>query len=156
IEWKSWFTLPSMPITNLEAAQLATKMARDSKQEPGRTPIFVGAVAVKDGELLGQASRAEKDHAEYVLLEKELKDNPLAGATIFTTLEPCTKRGPNKIPCAQRLIERKVKKVFIGNLDPNPDIQGKGQLLLRQHNVEVESFPPDLQAELEDLNREFF
>jgi pyrimidine deaminase RibD-like protein/NTP pyrophosphatase (non-canonical NTP hydrolase) len=149
-----------MAFTDAELAALAVKEARKSNQEPGRTALFVGAVASRGQEILGTAYRGELgrgDHAEYTLLEYKLKDIPLAGTTIFTTLEPCTKRSPGKIPCVERLIERRVARVVIGTLDPNSDIRGHGWLALRQAGIVAEvSFPPELTAELEEMNRDFF
>src|SRR5438445_13639157 len=100
-----------MLTTDIDLAARAVEEARTSRQEPGRVPLFVGAVASRGPELLDAAHRGEfdqGDHAEYTLLERKLKTATLAGATIFTTLGPCTKRGPGKTPCVERLIERRV------------------------------------------------
>jgi pyrimidine deaminase RibD-like protein len=148
-----------MPISDADLAARAAKEARRSRQEPGRVALFVGAVASQAGEFLDEAHRGELgpgEHAEFTLLERKLKTVALAGATIFTTLEPCTKRGGVKVPCAERLVERRVGRVLIGTLDPNPDIRGRGILTLRQAGIAVELFPPALVAELEELNRDFF
>jgi pyrimidine deaminase RibD-like protein len=138
--------------------ELAINEARKSVGEDGRAHPKVGAVVVKDGIVLASAHRGELgmgDHAEYTALERKLPDESIAGATIYTTLEPCTTRKPPKIPCAERLIQRKVKRVVIGMLDPNPAIRGNGMLSLRKHNIEVALFPSDLMAVLEELNRDF-
>ena len=148
-----------MNTREIELATRAVQEARQSQQEPGRTPLFVGAVASTGTELLGAAHRGELhlgEHAEFTLLERKLKTATLAAATIFTTLEPCTKRGPGKIACSEHLIGRRVGRVVIGTLDPNPDIRGLGILALRQAGITVEFFPPELTAELEELNRDFY
>jgi pyrimidine deaminase RibD-like protein/NTP pyrophosphatase (non-canonical NTP hydrolase) len=136
--------------------ELAIDEAEKSAPEDTRVHPKVGVVAVKDLQLLGSAHRGEiaGSHAEYVLEEK-LKAVGLAGATLYTTLEPCTTRQHPKIPCAQRLVDRKVSRVVIGMLDPNSEISGKGQMLLRQANVATDFFPPDLMARVEELNRDF-
>lgn len=142
-----------------ELAVRAVEEARHSRQEPSRVPLFVGAVAARDQVFLGAAHRGEVavgEHAEYTLLERKLKTAQLAGATVFATLEPCTKRNPGKVPCTDRLIERRIGRVVIGTLDPNPDIRGLGVLQLRQAGITVEFFPPALTAALEELNRDFF
>jgi pyrimidine deaminase RibD-like protein len=147
--------------TDLEFMAMAIEEARHTPGEPGRsreqTP-FVGIVVVKDGVIVGKGFRGKTgpgEHAEYGLLEKTLAHQALAGATAYVTLEPCSSRGPTKIPCARRLIERKFEKVFIGVLDPDPNIQGNGYRMLREANITVELFPENLQNELEELNREF-
>ncbi|MCI0662039.1 MAG: hypothetical protein L0220_13295 [Acidobacteria bacterium] len=115
-------------------------------------------VIVKGDKVLAVGHRGEEgpgNHAEYGTLEKKLKDVAVAGATVFTTLEPCTTRKHPKVPCAERLIERKVSRVVIGMLDPNPDIRGKGQIRLREANIAIETFADDLTAEIEEMNRDF-
>ena len=143
---------------DLEYMELALDQARKSEAEDETAKPKVGAVLVKDGEVLAKAYRGEispGDHAEFTILEKKLKDNDLAGSTMYTTLEPCTTRNDPKVPCAQRLIERKIGKVYIGQLDPNPTIQGEGILRLRESQISVQLFEPEIMVKIEDLNREF-
>jgi pyrimidine deaminase RibD-like protein len=139
-------------------ARLAIDEARKSVPEnDGRPHPWVGAVVVKDGKVLGTAHRGEVpgNHAEFVALERNLPTVAVAGATVYTTLEPCTTRNPPKIPCVDRLIERRVARVVIGILDPDERIRGKGQRKLSNAGIETSLFPHDLAMEVEELNREF-
>jgi pyrimidine deaminase RibD-like protein len=137
--------------------EMAIQEARQSVAEDGRAHPKVGAVVVKDGEVVSKAHRGEtpKGHAEFIALEGKLSDDLVAGSTVYTTLEPCTTRTHPKIPCAQRLIERRVGRVFIGMLDPNPEIRGLGIQALNDAGIETQFFPRDLQSQIEELNREF-
>jgi pyrimidine deaminase RibD-like protein len=136
---------------------MAIQEARESVPEDERSHPKVGVVIVKDGRVLAKAHRGEVPaaHAEFVALEEKAKDLALAGATVYTTLEPCTARNHPKIPCAERLVERRVSRVVIGMLDPNPDIRGLGDQLLSEANIETQLFPRDLRAQVEEMNREF-
>ena len=139
-------------------ARMAIDEARKSVPEnDGRPHPWVGAVVVKDGKVLGTAHRGEVpgNHAEFVALERNLPNVAVAGATVYTTLEPCTTRTPPKIPCVDRLIERRVTRVVIGILDPDDRIRGKGQRKLSNAGIETSLFPHDLAMEVEELNREF-
>lgn len=137
--------------------QQAIQEARQSTSEDERVHPKVGVVIVKNNKVLTTAHRGEVpgNHAEFIALEKKLQDGILAGATVYTTLEPCTTRNHPKIPCAKRLIERRVERVVIGMLDPNPNISGRGQRLLREAGIATELFPDNLMKEVEELNREF-
>jgi pyrimidine deaminase RibD-like protein len=137
--------------------ELAIEESRRSVAEDNRVHPVVGVVIVKDGVLMAKAYRGQAlgDHAEYYALERILDKDIVAGATVYTTLEPCTTRNHPKIPCAQRLCERKIERVVIGMLDPNPKIQGDGIRQLRNANIATELFPDDLVAIVEDLNRHF-
>jgi pyrimidine deaminase RibD-like protein len=142
----------------VEFLRLAIEEAKKSVFEGEQVHPYVGAVVVSAGKVLASACRGEikpGDHAEYTILEKKLGKQTLAGCTVYTTLEPCTTRNHPKVPCAARLIERRVARVVIGMLDPNQLITGKGVLQLRRAGIAVGLFPPDLMAELEELNRDF-
>jgi pyrimidine deaminase RibD-like protein len=139
-------------------AQMAIDEARKSVQEDdGKPHPWVGAVVVRDGKVLSAAHRGEVpgNHAEFTALERNLSDVAVAGATVYVTLEPCTTRNRPKIPCADRLIERRIKRVVVGMLDPDDRIRGKGHRKLTNAGVECSFFPHDLAMEVEELNRDF-
>ncbi len=136
----------------------AVDRARLSRPESGRPRPKVGAVLVKGGKELGSAHRGELelgDHAEFGLLEGKLAHDDVTGGTLYTTLEPCTVRNEPKVRCAERIVERRLARVVIGMLDPNQFICGKGIRYLRKHNVNVDLFPSNYVATVEDQNREF-
>jgi pyrimidine deaminase RibD-like protein len=139
-------------------ARMAVDEARKSVAEDKREHPMVGCVVVKDGQVLATAHRGEVKscHAEFIALEKKLRDATLSGCTVYATLEPCTTRSHSKIPCADRLIDRRVARVVIGTLDPNPDIRGKGMWKLQNAGVAVGMFPHAQTMELMELNRHFF
>jgi pyrimidine deaminase RibD-like protein len=138
-------------------ALMAIEEALKSVPEDEKPHPKVGAVVVKNGQVLSRAHRGEilKSHAEYIALDEKLSDDLIAGATVYTTLEPCTTRNHPKIPCAQRLIDRKVARVVVGMLDPNPNIRGLGDQRLSEAGIEIQLFPRDLRAQVEEMNREF-
>jgi pyrimidine deaminase RibD-like protein len=140
-----------------EFEKIAIEEARLSVAEDHRPHPRVGAVVVKAGKVVSRAHRGEnpKCHAEFIALEGKLADDLVAGSTVYTTLEPCTTRKHPKIPCAQRLIDRRVERVVIGMLDPNPEIRGLGIQALNDAGIETQLFPRDLQSQIEEINREF-
>jgi pyrimidine deaminase RibD-like protein len=138
--------------------RMAIDAAKKCEPEDARIHPKVGVVVVQADNSLTVANRGELkvgEHAEYTALERKLLHDTLVGATVYTTLEPCTSRSHPKVPCAERLIERKVGRVCIGMLDPNPAISGKGLQRLRDANIRTDLFPEKFMAEAEELNRDF-
>lgn len=137
----------------------AVDVAKQSVPEAGRSapPPRVGVVVVLNGESVGESYRGETGkgrHAEFGLLER-LSPVDLRGATVYTTLEPCSRRNHPKVPCAQHTIDRGVSTVFIGMYDPNPVIYREGWRLLRDAGVKLRDFSPELRAEIAADNDEF-
>lgn len=136
----------------------AVDLAKKSRPEDERADYSpaVGAVIVKDGVEIASAFRgqcAPGSHAEHCALLG--LDGAAQGATVYTTLEPCSRRNAPKIPCAQRLIDAGVRTVFIGLYDPNPKIYREGWRMLRDAGMELRDFPERLRSELRTLNDAF-
>lgn len=115
---------------------------------------LVGAVIVKNGRVISEGfhSAYGKEHAE---LDAILKSNEsLQGSTLYVNLEPCCHTNKMTPPCAQRIIKEGFAKVYICNLDPNPNVNGKGIELLKSHGIEV--IHGILKKEGELLNEVFF
>jgi ATP-dependent DNA helicase RecG len=128
---------------------------RDDKISPS-----VGAVLIKPDGTVDEAYRGEfsdGDHAEYTLLERKHPSDDLTGAVLFTTLEPCAPgaRSEKKTSCAKRIVNRRIKKVWVGISDPDPLVDGKGIQYLTDNNVAVELFDRDLQEIIRKANANF-
>jgi pyrimidine deaminase RibD-like protein len=146
-------------MTPREMMELAVDLARHSKPENDDRPHpFVGAVLARGGDVLAKAYRGMTPpgglHAEQEALAQIKKDDVIAGATVYSTLEPCVVRG-KEMPCSQRLIDRRIADVYYGILDPNRDIRGQGEWKMEDHGIRVRKFDPDLVAQIRDMNRDF-
>src|SRR6266513_3093441 len=97
----------------------------------------VGAVLVLRNRIIarGRHRSAGSDHAEVDCLRK-LNDPIPAEAVLYVTLEPCSTRG-RTAPCANYIIQRGIRRVVIGAVDPNPKHRGRAIKLLRAGGVEV-------------------
>lgn len=65
---------------------------------------------------------------------------------MYVTLEPCSRRGPDRIPCANRIADRGIATVWVGAYDLNPKITREGWRILDGRGVRVRDFPADLRA----------
>lgn len=101
----------------------------------------VGAVIFRGDDVLGRGRTRPVGgaHAEAVALERALRQHgarALRGASMAVTLEPCAHQGRTG-PCAQRLVEAGLSRVFVGHRDPHPEVSGRGLRVLRRGGVEV-------------------
>src|ERR1700759_5267780 len=109
----------------------------------------VGCVITKGDRIIGEGSheRAGEPHAEIMALRSAKE--PVAGATAYVTLEPCSHHRPPP-PCANALIEARTARVVFAGQDPNPRVSGQGADALLRAGITVEAGL--LQNEATELN----
>lgn len=133
--------------------QRAMQLAAGGLGRTSPNPV-VGAVIVKDDHVVGEGLhlKAGEPHAEVFAL-REAEDKA-RGATLYVTLEPCCVEGRTPA-CVPQIVEAGISKVFVGMIDPDPRVQGRGIAQLREAGVEVQMADADLQEVCADLNRGF-
>lgn len=133
----------------------ALELARKGRPWVAPNPM-VGAVVVKDDEIVGEAWHEAwgKPHAETGALEaagENAKD-----ATVYVNLEPCCETYEGKVnpPCAPKLIEAGVKRIVIGATDPSPNVNGRGVAMLEKAGIDVTL--GECEQEARDLNAAYY
>jgi diaminohydroxyphosphoribosylaminopyrimidine deaminase/5-amino-6-(5-phosphoribosylamino)uracil reductase len=124
---------PPPPTDDERWMDVALTLAKSGKPSPNP---HVGAVVVKDGEIIASAhhERAGTDHAEVAALRAA--GEKAKGASLYVTLEPCNHHGRTP-PCTDAIIASKVARVVVGCRDPNPHVEGQGAEKLRAAGIEV-------------------
>jgi diaminohydroxyphosphoribosylaminopyrimidine deaminase/5-amino-6-(5-phosphoribosylamino)uracil reductase len=129
----------------------ALDLARSVKGRTSPNPA-VGAVLVRDGEVVGEGATLPpgQAHAERVALDAA--GARARGATLYVTLEPCSHWGRTP-PCAGALVDAGVATVHLATLDPNPGVAGRGRAWLERAGIETTV--GDGQDEARALNADF-
>jgi diaminohydroxyphosphoribosylaminopyrimidine deaminase/5-amino-6-(5-phosphoribosylamino)uracil reductase len=96
----------------------------------------VGAVVVKDGEVIGQGYTQPPGswHAEVMALKQA--DQRSRGGVMYVTLEPCCHYGRTP-PCTKAIITAGISEVHMAMLDPNPLVSGKGEEELQREGIKT-------------------
>ena len=128
--------------------RLAVTTANDARLRSRPNP-WVGVVVVSpSGEVFtGATLEPGNAHAEIVALSSA--GNKAVGATLYSTLEPCSHTGRTG-PCTTAIIEAGVIRVVVGTLDPDAKVAGSGVQQLRNAGltVEVGVLEHDVRAQL--------
>lgn len=123
---------------------------------------MVGCVIVHETADNGTRIIGEGWHQQYGSWHAEVNavrsvapqdEHLLPESTVYVTLEPCSHVGKTP-PCADLLIEKRVRRVVCCNNDPNPLVAGKGFQKLRDAGIEV--IAGVLAKEGRALNARFF
>lgn len=133
---------------------------KEAKKAYNKLEIPVGAIIVKDGEIIAKAHNLKETkvdttkHAEILAIQKaskKLKSWRLLDCEMYITLEPCSM-------CAGAIINSRIKKVYIGTLDKKTGAAGSVLNLFEDykfnHSVEVEK--GIMQKECENILKNFF
>ena len=118
---------------------------------------MVGCVIVHNGQIISEGRHEfyGGPHAEvnaFAHLTSE-KESLIQECTVYVNLEPCCVNAKTP-PCSELLIAKGVKKVVVSTCDPNPRINGKSLIGLREHGMEA--IAGILEEEGNELNKRFF
>jgi diaminohydroxyphosphoribosylaminopyrimidine deaminase/5-amino-6-(5-phosphoribosylamino)uracil reductase len=152
---------PASPDADLYWLHEAIKLSRHCP--PSATAFSVGAVLVAaDGSPLSAGFSREwdpTDHAEEVALARlglpgqgAAGSGPgsvpgtgagvdLAGATMYSSLEPCAARASKPVPCADLIIASGIGRVVIAWREPPIFVPGGGAVRLRKAGLAVKVIP---------------
>lgn len=129
----------------LKKEKFMKEAIKQAKKAYDKEEIPVGAVIVKDGKIIarGYNKKEEKkdttQHAEIIAIQKASRKIGawrLQDCEMYVTLEPCAM-------CTGALIQARLKRVYIGTMDPKTGACGSVLNLLEDykfnHKVEVET-----------------
>ena len=124
----------------LRALQLAANGMGHTRPNPP-----VGAVIVRGGEVVGEGwhKKAGGDHAEVAAIRNaKRRGKSTEGATIYVTLEPCSK--PGRVgACTDAIVAAGISNVVYAATDPNPKNRGRAKRVLAKSGVRCERFSGD-------------
>ncbi len=114
----------------------ALALARRSLGRTWPNPA-VGCVIVRDGRVIarGRTQEGGRPHAEADAIAHAAE--PLKGATVYVTLEPCSHHGRTP-PCADALVAAGVARVVSALEDPDPRVKGQGHARLKAAGIAVD------------------
>ncbi|WP_356948822.1 dCMP deaminase [Streptomyces cacaoi] len=113
---------------------------------PSQTAFSVGAVIVDwEGKEISASYSRETDehvHAEESALAKLPACTVLTGATVYSTLEPCTERRSRPQSCTQLLVRAAPARVVIAWREPDLFVRNcSGVETLREAGIAVDEMP---------------
>lgn len=132
--------------------QLALNLAKSAEGQTSPNPL-VGAVVVKDGQIVGMGAHLKAGEAHAEVHAINMAGDKAQGATIYVTLEPCSHFGKTP-PCANLVVSSGIKRVVIATSDPFPEVAGRGIQILKEAGLQVEVGL--LKEQSDELNRVFY
>jgi pyrimidine deaminase RibD-like protein len=126
--------------------ELLARAIRLAERCPAGPTFSVGAViADADGVVLATGYSREADpvaHAEETALGKLAADDPrLSGATIYSSLEPCSARASRPRTCTQLILDAGIPRIVYAWREPEVFVDGQGAELLEAAGRDVVQIP---------------
>lgn len=125
------------------------------KCAPSLTAYCVGAVIVtKSGQSFEGYTHetGPHNHAEEEAIKKALDAGAdLRGASIYTSMEPCSTRKSKPVSCTELIILNGFGRVIYAYAEPDCFVRCEGTRILREAGVEVEVIA-DLAPQVEEIN----
>lgn len=134
--------------------QAAIDLSRQCTPSP--TAYSVGAVVVtKDGQTFGGYTHetGAANHAEEEAVAKALAASvPLDGATIYSSMEPCSERRSKPVSCSQLIIDHHFSRMVYALKEPPHFVKCTGAALLESVGIAVREIA-DLSQQVIEINQ---
>jgi len=116
--------------------QQALALARKALGNVSPNPAVGAIVVSKEGKIAGRGYTQPpgSDHAEIVAIRQA--GEACKGGTMYVTLEPCCHQGRTP-PCTKAIINSGIREIHIAHLDPNPQVGGKGKVILESDGIRM-------------------
>jgi diaminohydroxyphosphoribosylaminopyrimidine deaminase/5-amino-6-(5-phosphoribosylamino)uracil reductase len=115
--------------------QMALDLAKKGEGFTSPNPM-VGAVIVKDGEVVGRGYHKAPGEAHAEVDAIDNAGSLAQDATLYVTLEPCNHTGRTP-PCTEKIIGAGIRHVVAAMEDPNPDVKGGGLEYLKNRGIKT-------------------
>lgn len=102
-----------------------------------KTNPKVGALIIKEGRIIARGLHEKYGGAHAEINALNAVKEPVNGATMVVTLEPCSHTGKTP-PCVEAIIASGIPHVVIGTEDPHPLVAGRGIQALKQAGLQVD------------------
>ncbi len=153
--------MPDSPAASFGAGDIALmrhalELAQQAVGLSDPNPRVGCVITAADGRVIGSGhtQRAGAAHAEVMALrDAAAHGEPVAGATAYVSLEPCSHHGRTP-PCCDALVAAGLGRVVVAARDPNPLVAGAGIARLRAAGIDVDVGL--LASETRELNIGFF
>jgi len=108
---------------------------------PSESAFSVGCVIARDGDVLATGysrERGARSHAEAIALEKAAElGRDVRGATLYSSMEPCSVRASGAHDCAAYIIDAGIARVVFALREPPVFVDGHGAEVLARAGVDV-------------------
>ncbi len=143
MEVTEWELHPDRSAEDRRLLEEAIEASRNCTPSP--TSYRVGAVVVTAGgaRFTGYTHESSPTHhAEQEAIRKALEAGAeLRGASIYTSMEPCSRRASEPESCTQLILRHGFRRVVFACYEPDCFVRCEGAFLLRRAGVEVRVYP---------------
>ncbi len=122
-------------VADVELMRRALVLGDTARRRTAPNP-WVGAVVVGDGEVVGEGATQPPGGAHAEVEALRAAGDRARGATVYTTLEPCSHDGRTP-PCVGAIAEAGVARVVVALEDPDPNVAGTGIAELHALGISV-------------------
>ncbi|TIA81394.1 hypothetical protein E3P98_02074 [Wallemia ichthyophaga] len=132
--------MTSMSSTEEQSHFISLALAEAAKCPVVSGAFSVGCVLVHNHSVISTGFSRElqgNTHAEANAIDKLEDRSILPHVDLYTTLEPCTVRTSGLHPCTATIIQKGIKRVFIGASEPPDFVVCEGVNQLRQAAIDV-------------------